>query len=61
MVLKRKGYTSVIDSPKMITVDNPYFDVSSTEIKDRIKAGKNISEFITEETEKFIKAENIYK
>ena len=61
VVLKRKGYTSVIDSPKMITVNNPYFNVSSTEIKDRIKNGKNISEFITEETEKFIKAENIYK
>lgn len=61
VVLKRRGYTSVIDSPKMITVDNPYFNVSSTEIKNRIKTGKDISEFITEETEKFIKAENIYK
>ena len=60
MVLKRKGYKSVVDSPKMITVDNPYFDVSSTEIKEKIKNKKNVSDLITEETERFIKEKNIY-
>ena len=60
VVLKRKGYKSVVDSPKMITVDNPYFDVSSTEIKEKIKNKKNVSDLITEETERFIKEKNIY-
>lgn len=60
VVLKRKGYKSVVDSPKMITVDNPYFDVSSTDIKEKIKNKKNVSDLITEETERFIKEKNIY-
>lgn len=61
VVLKRKGYKSVVNSPKMIMVDNPYFDVSSTEIKEKIKNKKNVSDLITEETERFIKEKNIYR
>ena len=61
VILKRKGFKNVVDSSKMITVDNPYFDVSSTEIKEKIRNGEDVSNFITKETIEFIKKENLYK
>lgn len=60
VVLKRKGYENIIDSPKIMILDNPYFDISSTEIKNKIKNNENISEFLTKETEKFIKEKELY-
>lgn len=61
VVLKRKGYENIVNSPKILIVDNPYFDISSTEIKNRIKNDIDISEFLTKETMEFIKNKNLYK
>lgn len=61
VVLKRKGYENIVDSPKIKIVDNPYFDVSSTEVKSRIAKDEDISEFLTKETVEFIKEKRLYK
>lgn len=61
VVLKRKGFKNIVNSQKIITVDNPYFDVSSTEIKEKIKNGEDVSSFLTDETEKFIREKKLYK
>lgn len=60
VVLKRKGFISAINSKKMMIVDNPYFNVSSTEIKDKIKNGEDVSLFLTKETIEFIKEKKLY-
>lgn len=60
VVLKRKGYENTINSPKIMTLDNPYFDVSSTEIKRRIKNNEDVSKFLTEKTEEYIKNKKLY-
>lgn len=61
IVLKRKGFKNVVDSSKIVTVDNPYFNMSSTEIKEKIKNNEDVLEFLTKETLEFIKKENLYK
>ena len=61
VVLKRQGFKNVVDSPKMITVDNPYFNVSSTEIKEKIRNGEDVSKFLTDKTVKFINTKNLYR
>ena len=60
VVLKRKGYENIINSPKIMTLDNPYFDVSSTEIKRGIKNNEDVSQFLTEKTEEYIKNKKLY-
>ena len=60
VVLKRKGFKNIVNSPKIVTVDNPYFNISSTEIKEKIKNGEDVSKFLDEETEKFIKEKKLY-
>ena len=61
VVLKRKGYKNIINSPKIKIVDNPYFDISSTEIKNKIKNNEDVSMFLTEKTEKYIKNKGLYR
>ena len=60
VVLKRKGFKNIVNSPKIVTVDNPYFNISSTEIKEKIKNGEDVSDFLDKETEKFIKEKKLY-
>ena len=61
VVLRRKGFKNIVNSSKIVTVDNSYFDISSTEIKEKIKNGEDVSDFLDKETEKFIKEKKLYK
>lgn len=61
VVLKRKGFRNVVNSSKIITVDNPYFEISSTEIREKIRNNENVSKFLEKETEKFIREKKLYK
>lgn len=61
VVLKRKGFKNKIISNKMIEIDNPYFDISSTEIRNNIKCNIDISNYLDLDTVKFINSKNLYK
>lgn len=61
VVLKRKGYTNIVDSEKITTLSNPYFNVSSTKIKERIKNNEDVSGLLTKETIEYIKEKNLYR
>ena len=39
----------------------PHIDISSTDIRNRIKEGKSIRYMVTEQTEKYIKKHNLYQ
>lgn len=39
----------------------PYIEISSTDIRNRIKEGKSIRYMVTEQTEKYIKKHNLYQ
>ena len=61
IVLKRKGYTNVVESSKIKILDNPYFNISSTEIKNKIKNCEDISEYVGKEIDEYIKNKKLYK
>lgn len=61
VVLKRKGYINVVESSKIKILDNPYFNISSTEIKNKIKNNEDISEYVGKEIDEYIKNKNLYK
>lgn len=61
VILRRKGYNSEIKSKKIIEFENSYFDVSSTEIRERLKENKDCSEFLDKKLIEFIKENNLYK
>ena len=49
VVLKRKNYNRELFTEKhknIIYLENPYFDFSSTEIRNRLKSGEDISELV---------------
>lgn len=61
VVLKRKGYKNIVDSEKIITIDNPYFNISSTQIREKIKNNYDVSNYIDKDTHDFIKTKGLYK
>lgn len=61
VVLRRKGYINSIQSKKLIELDMPYFDISSTEIREKIKKGEDVSEFLTEPVLEIIKRKELYR
>lgn len=48
-------------SPGVIGVSARRVDVSSTEIRERLRAGKSIKGFVPESVEKFIEARGLYR
>ena len=49
-----------IDHSNFIFIDTPIIEISSTEIRNRIKKGLPIKYYITENVEKFISKNNLY-
>lgn len=59
-VLRRTGSRATL--PKgMISVSARRVDVSSTEIRERLRAGKSIKGFVPESVERFIEARGLYR
>jgi nicotinate-nucleotide adenylyltransferase len=62
-VMRRSGSgsseTAIADS--VTTVSARRIDVSSTEIRDRLRAGKSIKGFVPESVEQFIEARGLYR
>lgn len=54
------GPPNRIDIPGVLTISMRRVDVSSTEIRERIRAGKSIKGFVPEGVERFIEARGLY-
>lgn len=61
VILRRKGYVSEIKSDKIIEFENDYYDISSTEIKQKLKNDEDCSDILDLNLIKFIKENGIYK
>ncbi|MBC2856544.1 MAG: nicotinate-nucleotide adenylyltransferase [Cetobacterium sp.] len=54
VVLKRKGYKSFLSGKKILNLESPYFNYSSTEIRRKIRDGESISDFVPKDIEKLL-------
>ncbi|MBR5586380.1 MAG: nicotinate (nicotinamide) nucleotide adenylyltransferase [Clostridia bacterium] len=46
---------------KIVFLDCDYYNVSSTEVRDALKKGKSVSEWLLPETEQYIRENNLYR
>ena len=61
VILRRKGYVSEITSDKIIEFENEYFDISSTEIKEKLRNNEDCSGILDDKLIEFIKENNLYR
>jgi len=57
--VKRSGH-EITDS-NILTLEIPPIDVSSTEVRDRVKSGQDISDLVPKDVENYIKQKGLYK
>lgn len=61
VVLRRKGYIGEIQHENMIYLESPFFNVSSTEIREKIKNKIDITNLVPKKVKKIIEENNLYK
>ncbi|MDU1909806.1 nicotinate-nucleotide adenylyltransferase [Fusobacterium sp.] len=61
VVLRRKGYIGEIQHENMIYLESPFFNVSSTEIREKIKNKIDITNLVPKKVKKIIEKNNLYK
>lgn len=61
VVLRRKGYIGAIQHKNMIYLESPFFDISSTEIREKIKNKIDISNLIPEKVKKIIEEKKLFR
>lgn len=60
VVLRRKGYCNPLEKEGAIVLDMPYFDISSTEIREKVREGKGITKLVVPEVLKVIEEKRLY-
>ena len=55
------GQRIEVKTPELLTISTRRVDVSSTEIRERLRAGKSIKGFVPESVERFIDARGLYR
>ena len=58
---KREAGSETANPPGVVSVSTRRVDVSSTEIRERLRAGKSIKGFVPESVERFIEARGLYR
>ena len=61
VVLKRVGYNLEIEDENIIEVKNPFFNYSSTIVREKIKKGEDIRDLLPKEVIDIIEKNNLYK
>ena len=60
VVLKRKGYKSLLQDKNLIYLNSPLFNVSSTLVRGKLKNEEDTSEFLPKKVLEFIKENKLY-
>ena len=61
VVLRRKGYVGTIQHKNMIYLESPFFNISSTEIREKIKNKIDISNLVPIKVKKMIEEQQLYE
>lgn len=61
VVLQRKGYKTLIKDSNLLQVKNPFFNFSSTRIREAILTEESIEDMVPKEIAEFIKVNRLYK
>lgn len=61
VILKRRGYTSAIKSRNIIEIENDYYDISSSKIRESIMKEEDCEDFLKKEVLDYIKIKKLYK
>ena len=61
VVLRRKGYVGTIQHKNMIYLESPFFSISSTEIREKIKNKIDISNLVPIKVKKIIEEKKLYE
>ena len=61
VVIKRQGYHGTITHKNIMLLDSPYFPYSSTQIREDVKKGLDISPYVTPDIVDYINKYKLYK
>ena len=59
--MRRKGYVGTIQHKNMIYLESPFFNISSTEIREKIKNKIDISNLVPIKVKKIIEEKKLYE
>lgn len=64
LVYPRRNYSiddAILKYPAMKVLNTPYYDISSTEVRDLLRQGKDVSGFVPPQVLEFIQAKGLYQ
>jgi nicotinate-nucleotide adenylyltransferase len=64
LVYPRRNYSiddAILKYPAMKVLNTPYYDISSTEVRDFLRQGKDVSGFVPPQVLEFIQAKGLYQ
>lgn len=61
IVFRREGYSGGVEHKNLIYLDTPFYNISSTMIRDRIKKDESIVDLVPKDVAEFIKRNGLYR
>ena len=61
VVFRREGYERKLEHHNIIYLDTPFYNISSTMIRDRLSKGESIEDLLPDSVADFIKKNNLYQ
>lgn len=61
VVLRREGYATSVENENLIVLDSPKINISSTEIREKIQKGLDISDLVPKKVQEIINKNKIYR
>lgn len=61
VVYRREGYINNLLEKNIINIQNDFYKISSTEIREKVKKGENIDSFVDEKVREYIEKNRLYR